>query len=551
MIADAAEIAAGALLEADICIVGTGAAGITLALALEESGLDVLVLEAGGAAFEPSVQAQYEGEVADPALHSPPHTYRRRSFGGSTAIWGGRCVPFDPIDFEPRPWVAHSGWPFGADTLAPYYAEANALCEAGRFAYTAAEAFPAGIRALIPGLESGDFTSTTLERFSIPTHFGTRYRARLAHSTNVRVLQHASVVALKPTANGAQIASLNAAGPGGARFTVQARRIVLAMGGLETPRLLLASRGAHPEGVGNSHGQVGRYYMCHIAGTLGALALPGGAGSAWHGYDVAADGVYCRQRLALTAPAQRRLRTGNFVARLHHPRIPDPSHRTGALSLLALAKPFISYEYGRRLHGDTPGSAAELVRHARNIAADPVRTTRFLLHWLRARTLAARKYPSIIIAPNSGIFSLDFHAEQEPNPLSRVTLTRQTDALGMPKILVDWRSTALDMHTVKAAFAALAGQLAACGAGTLAYDPEAVEHAALQDGAYGGHHIGTARMSADARTGVVDGDGRVHGVANLYVAGSAVFPTSSQANPTLTIVALALRLAEHLKRAPA
>ena len=186
--------------------------------------------------------------------------------------------------------------------------------------------------------------------------------------------------------------------------------------------------------------------------------------------------------------------------------------------------------------------------HLRNVATDARGTAGFLLHWLRHRTLAARKYPSVIVAPRDNRYSLDFHAEQEPNPMSRVSLTQERDALGQQRVLVDWRHTALDLHTVRAAFAALASQLAQCGAGSLAYDPAEVELAALQDGAYGGHHIGTARMSADARTGVVDSDCRVHGLANLFVAGSAVFPTSGQANPTLTIVALALRLAEYLKK---
>ena len=551
MIGDAAEIEAGAALAADICIVGSGAAGISLALALVDSGLSVLVLEGGGAAFEAASQALYQGAVADPRMHSPADWYRRRGLGGSTTIWGGRCVPFDAIDFEARPWVAGGGWPIGMDSLAPWYGPANALCEAGRFAYTAADAFPAGLRPMIDGFGGADFSSDTLERFSIPTDFGKRYRARLALCGNVRLLLHASVVALRTGADAMVVDRLDVAGPGGRRFAVRARHIVLALGGLETPRLLLASRGdqasGHADGLGNAHGQVGRHYMCHIAGTIGTLRT---ARQAWHGYDLSDDGVYCRRRLALTPAAQRRLRTGNFVARLHHPRIPDPSHRSGALSALQFARPFIANEYGKRLHGGAKLPASAWLGHLRNVAADPRGTAGFLLHWLRHRTLATRKYPSVIVAPAENRFSLDFHAEQEPNPLSRVTVTQDLDRLGMPRLLVDWRHTELDMHTVRAALAALASQISACGAGVFAYDPAEVEAAALQDGAYGGHHIGTARMSADRRTGVVDADCRVHGTANLFVAGSAVFSTSGQANPTLTIVALALRLATHLKKLP-
>ena len=400
---------------------------------------------------------------------------------------------------------------------------------------------------MLPGFAGTDFTADTLERFSIPTDFGARYRARLARSPDVRVLLHASVVGLRSSADGRRVDRLDVAGAGGRRLVVRAGTVVLAMGGLETPRLLLASRARHAAGIGNAHGQVGRHYMCHLAGTIGLLQPASGA---WHGYDVSDDGVYCRRRLALTAAAQLRLRTGNFVARLHHPRIPDPSHRTGALSALYFAKPFISHEYGKRLHGGGRASPADWLGHLRNVAMDARGTAGFLLHWLRHRTLAARKYPSVIVPPRCQRYSLDFHAEQEPNPLSRVTLAHGIDALGLPRLLVDWRHTALDMHTIRAALAALAAQMAQCKAGCFTYDPQEVELAALQDGAYGGHHIGTTRMSADPRHGVVDADCRVHGMANLFVAGSGVFATSSQANPTLTIVALALRLADHLKNAP-
>jgi choline dehydrogenase-like flavoprotein len=146
------------------------------------------------------------------------------------------------------------------------------------------------------------------------------------------------------------------------------------------------------------------------------------------------------------------------------------------------------------------------------------------------------------------VYSIDFNAEQEPNRASRVTLGREVDALGMRKIAVDWRYTQGDMRTVRLGMAALAQEIAQSGCGKLLFDREGVQLDAIRDGAYGGHHVGTARMSAAARDGVVNGDCRLHGVGNLYIASSAVFPTSSQANPTLTIVAMALRLAEHLKQ---
>src|SRR5262249_5146475 len=150
----------------------------------------------GGYRHETATQELYVGEVADEGLHSPPNRYRDRCFGGTTTIWGGRCVPFDEIDFEPRTWVPNSGWPFCREALARYYPEAIRLCEAGHFAYTVPEAFQRPLRPMLNGLQNIFFTSDTLERFSCPTNFARRYGHRLTAAQNVRVLLHANVTAI-------------------------------------------------------------------------------------------------------------------------------------------------------------------------------------------------------------------------------------------------------------------------------------------------------------------------------------------------------------------
>lgn len=547
MMLEASDLPDGQQLTADLCIVGAGAAGISMALLLANSGLDVLLLESGGLAPEAATQALYEGSVSDARLHSPPDRYRQRRFGGSTTIWGGRCTPFDDIDFEPRTYVPHSGWPVTRAALEPYYAQANRLVEAGEFAYTAETAFDRPLRPMIAGFTSEHFTTNTLERFSCPTDFGARYAHKLRAAANIRVLLHANATALHLDARGQAVQAVTVRTLGDKRFRVTARWFVLAAGGLEIPRLLLASRDVHANGVGNQHDVVGRYYMCHVVGTIGTLHFDGPRAGVWHGYDIADDGVYCRRRIALTAATQRAQGLGSFIARLHHPRITDPAHRTGVLSMLYLARAFIPYEYGKRLHGDETADLSTWLAHLRNVVLDPLRTAAFLWHWLRDRSLAERKFPSIIVHPKVSRYSLDFHAEQQPNPASRVSLSGEVDALGMPRLQIDWRYTAGDVDTVQRSLALLAQELRRCGAGRFEYDPASVEHEMTRYGAYGGHHIGTARMGRDPRTSVVNEEGRVHGVDNLFIAGSAVFPTSSQANPTLTIVALALRLAQHIK----
>jgi choline dehydrogenase-like flavoprotein len=248
------------------------------------------------------------------------------------------------------------------------------------------------------------------------------------------------------------------------------------------------------------------------------------------------------------APAmQRSLGLGNFIVRLHHPRIQDPAHKNSVLSLLMLARIFVPYEYAKRLYGTEKISLTQWLQHFGNIAARPFDAFSFAWHMLRDRKLADRKFPSIIIRSRANLYSLDFHAEQHPNPESRVSLDSAKDVFDVPRLKIDWRYTKGDVSTVCGALALLAADLERSEVGQLAYDPDSVEMEMTRYGAYGGHHIGTARMGVDPRSSVVDRNCRVHGVQNLFIASAAVFPTSGQANPTLTIVALALRLATHLK----
>lgn len=546
MLIDALELAADTQLRAQACIVGSGAAGISLALRLMERGIDVIVLESGGARHEKRTQHLYDGAVEDERLHPPADRYRERRFGGSTATWGGRCVPFDPIDFEARDYIAGSGWPIDYDTVARYYDEASQLCEAGPARFRAGDAFAAGSAAPIEGFAATRFTDDTLERFSCPTDFGRRYRDRLAASAQARVILHANVTELRLDRDGSRVVAVRACTFAGRRLEITADLVVLAAGGLETARLLLASNAQQPAGLGNAHDLVGRYYMCHLAGSIGNLTLRPGIKVA-HGYQRSSEGVYCRRRFALRAETQRALQCGNFIARLHHPRIADPAHGSAVLSLLFLARPLIPYEYAKRLH-DGNSDWHDWLRHGYNVLRDPSAAFVFAWQMLKGRKLAARKFPSIIVTPREPRFSLDFHAEQAPNPDSRVRLGSGRDETGMPQLVIDWRYTRSDVETVQRSLTAFAADIRDSAVGSFDYRPEQVEHEMLRFGAYGGHHIGTARMGATARTGVVDTDLRVHGIGNLFVASAAVFPTSSQANPTLTIVALALRLGDHLQR---
>src|SRR5947209_14494533 len=329
MFEDAEKLPSGLAITADLCIVGAGTAGISLALQFAGTKLKVLLIESGGIRETDETRALYQGEVSSPLYHPPLDRGRHRVFGGSTLTWTGRCVPYDPIDFEERPWIEHSGWPISFDDVARYYPAATKLLEAGDFIYSATNAIPGGMRPMIRGFTPKEFSLDTIERFSCPTNFGARYGHRLASSGNVHVILNASCVKLETSPDGTGITKCVLRTLNGKQLEVEAKQNVLAMGGMEIPRLLLASKNEiFPNGLGNSYDNVGRYYMSHIGGIIGALAFTVPRDTIWHGFERAWDGVYCRRRIAITPEAQRRLGIGNAVFRLQYPDPADYRHRT-------------------------------------------------------------------------------------------------------------------------------------------------------------------------------------------------------------------------------
>jgi choline dehydrogenase-like flavoprotein len=526
-----------------LCIVGAGAAGITLALQFVRSKLRVLVLESGDEKLGAEQQALYYGEVSD-GVHPPAHLFRQRRLGGSTAIWGGRCVPLDEQDFQRRPHVPLSGWPFAKSALQPFYERAQTLLEVGEFDYSASTALRCG--EFIDAFRDADMLAESLERFSPPTKFWKRYRAELTKSAPVTVIKSATCLRL----SGEQVVTrLECASRGHVRFNVRARFIVLAVGGLEIIRVLAHS------GHGNHSGMLGRTYMCHIEAELGQLRLSPANRGVQFGFERTNDGIYCRRRFTLRAARQDALGILNAAIRLHHANVVDPSHRHPVLSAVYLTKKFIIPEYARKFtvleHAAMRRSRTDVglwLGHVRNVAFGAPRLAAFAANWVLRHHLAYRRLPYVAVPNVTGTYLLDFMGEQAPNPDSRVSLTRETDRYGVPRLKIDWRASELDWLTLSRMLRELRRSVEGCGCGTIEYDEEQLDEDARASAVpVGGHHIGTARMSESPSAGVVNADCRVHHVDNLYIAGCATFPTSGQANPTLTIVAMALRLAQHLE----
>lgn len=514
MIIDAEAIDAGSALHTGVCIVGAGAAGITLAGELERAGIDTVVLESGGEAYEPQVQALYQGELAG-RRYFPLHVTRLRMLGGSTNHWGGFSRKLDPLDFEFRDWVEPSGWPFGSEELESYYARAHELCELGPADYRLAR-WEDGQRPRLP-LDEGPLRTGIFQN-STPTRFGQRYRDALAEASHVRVILHATVLDIGLHADGGHVRELAVGTLSGRRFTVTARQVVLAAGGIENPRLLLASNRVQTAGIGNRHDQVGRYFMEHPTLDVAELLLTRSDVQTALYRRHTVDDVPVHGFLTPspeTLRTERMLNCGMLLQRQHW-----VSSSEGARSARRLANQLGAGRWPQALFEDVANVIGDL------------------------GGLARAAYHSAL---DRRLFAVHYWAEQVPNPASRVTLSTERDAFGKPCARLDWRLTEQDWRNFVHMHELFAREIGASGLGRVRLNFD-LESGVWPESVHGSHHhIGTTRMAGDPRHGVVNGQGRVHGVDNLYVAGSSVFPTSGQATPTLTIVALALRLAEHLK----
>lgn len=519
-------------LDADLCIVGAGAAGIALACAFIGSGLTVVVLESGGFAFDPATQSLYEGDNVS-FNNFALETTRLRFFGGTTNHWGGMCARLSAFDLAARPGIPHTGWPIGPGDLAPWYPRAEALCQLGEVNYEDVAGWQrrAGFPSL--ALPEGPLVAG-IAVGSPPTRFGSVYREPLAGATDVRVLLNANAQEIVADDDAAHVRHIAVQCIDGPRFAVRARRFVLAMGGLETARLLLLSRRQQPAGLANGHDLVGRFYMDHPG--LSGMRLRLSPGSPGLGFFVDDRAVGDGRIYPIFIPTKQTLereQLGNF--RMVIGSAPGPA--PGIESAEALAQMLAGRE-----------RAADLGRHLANVLVDLDDVADLAYRNLvnPKGTLTGRPRSQVAAMATDATLS----AEQFPSPDSRVMLSSQTDLLGQPRILLDWRLQERDLRTMRRAAELFAAAMAGAGLGRLSIPREVRTGDFRSMVSIASHHMGTTRMSDDPRQGVVDSDLRVHGVDNLFIASSSTFPTGSWVNPTLTIVALALRLADHLKRMP-
>jgi choline dehydrogenase-like flavoprotein len=491
---DARALPDATVLEPDLAIIGGGPAGISLALALAGTKLKVLLLESGGASFDPKIQQMYTG---DQSGYVPLDAGRLRTLGGGTNHWGGWTRPMDEVDFEARAWMPHSGWPFPRKALEPYFSKAQTLVEAGPWIYDQkGDAMNAGAGPVLAlgkgGLYTSWFQFSKMRGDVLPTQFGKRYADDLKRGPNTQLLLHANITGIRLSPDARRVERLDGATLTGKRFTVKPRFVVLAAGGMENARLLLASNDVMTTGVGNQNDLVGRFFADNpIPRDVATLVSFAGPLAAFYGSNQKLDDDAIMR--ATFAPSDAFRRNAEVIGSLSTIEQPVDLDETGKAAVVTTAI---------ALGVDASGARA---------------------------------------------YSLGCGMELSPDPDRRLTLTGDRDALGLPRLKLAMRIADEDFARYRRSLTELGRQLLAGRTGMLRMDKHSREDwmASMQ---WGHHHLGTTRMHADPKQGVVDADGLVHGLGNLYVAGSSVFPSYGASNPTMNLVALTLRLGDHLKK---
>ena len=496
----------GTMLRAPVCIVGAGAAGIALALELAGRGVASVLLESGGFEADAATQALYSGRESG-QFREPDYlrTSRLRFFGGTTNHWAGNCRPLDPIDFEARPAAGLPGWPVSAEDMAPFYERAAPWLE---IKAVGPESPPPGELAphLLEWAPEARLHNQAFQS-SPPTRFGRLYREAVVEHRDIRLLTHANLLELVPAVDGERIARARVRVGPQREVAVVADDFVLATGAIENARLLLLSRSRSERGIGNQYDLVGRYFsdharykkVCTLAcwardGALEAYLNRGGRGSVFGG------------DFGVLSPSASWLRKAGL------PNCAFLLRRGDSLPL----------------HDDVVSAAGgtDAARFGRRAAPGP--------------DVTVRSASGSVANPSSVTFEVIF--EIRPSARNRVSLDEERDAHGQPRVHLHWAPSGDDLSAIRRLTRGVAGAFVAAGLGRVAL-PSELEPEKVR---INHHHMGTTRMAASPREGVVDASSRVHGVANLFVAGSSVFPSYGFANPTYTLLALTLRLSDAL-----
>jgi choline dehydrogenase-like flavoprotein len=513
---DASKVAPATVLDTDVCIVGGGVAGLTLAAEFAKQGILSIVLEGGGEALTGESQSLYAG-VQTGLEYFDLTACRLRFLGGTSNHWGGVCRENDPIDYEPRPKLGFPGWPIGYKDIRPYVVKA-----AESLGFDVEGFAPQRALAKMPSAKGGlldelsPYLETKVFLISEKLRFSEMHRDALVASKSVRVITNANAVGVRLNEQGTWVRHIDFKTHSGNRFKVKAKQFVIATHGVENARLLLASRDVQEAGIGNQYGHVGRYFMEHPH---------------------LVSGLFFQNKKFPSIYSLANLRRYSINANLTLSREAMVQHKI--LQYYCRFVPIYGFERTEAaLEKVYDGFWAPMdVRTLKSMA----RITQRPFEAMRAAAYRLGAYQ-----PEPLAYSLDHRIEQAPNAESRITLSENLDALGVPIVKLNWALKDIDYRTFSVGQRLVTDELRRLGMGSFKLEeitPDLV--GASVEGHY--HHIGTTRMGRSVRDSVVNSDCRVHDVGNLYMAGSSVFPTSGYSGPTMMVVAFTLRLADYIK----
>lgn len=489
----------------DLCIIGAGAAGITIAREFRSLKISVALLESGGLNFDQSTQDLNVGENVGIPYFSLVNT-RLRYFGGTTNHWAGQSIPLDPEDFQQRSWVPDSGWPISFNEFSPFLKSAEEICGVPCGPYHWEYWRRQGEKGEIP-LSRSDFDDAVFRYSSPPRRFGESYRDDIKKSDNITCYLNANVLKLETDRSGERVEKVVVASLAGKRVQIRANMFVLAGGGIENSRLLLLSDSTQKNGLGNQNDQVGRYFMEHPNFDSGVIRLSGSRSS-----KILADpfmeihGSPLRLDFKLRPEIQRQEKILNHSAFLRKVKSSSKNKESDDVGMMMQIWQKVINKYDSYFPSTEGKSIAEYE------------------------------------------YTLRLRLEHAPNAESRIMLDEKQDVFGLAKVKLDIRLGELEGRTIERIQKYLAKDLGykSLGRMQITFNKNSTQWKNNLGWQY--HHCGGTRMHDSPKKGVVDRNCRVHGLSNLYIAGSSVFTTSGHANPTMNIVALSLRLSEHLKK---
>lgn len=508
---DTRTLDSGSIIEGDICIIGTGAAGLSIAQEWEGSGKKVILLEAGGFEFDQAIQDLYSGNSVGQKYY-PLNSCRLHYFGGTTGIWGGYCSPMDEIDFRKRDWIEDSGWPIGLSDLKPFYDRAKSILDLHDTSYQLDF-----WKKQYPSYEELPFHSDAIVskmwQFSPPTRFGKKYKDLVTESNNIHLYTYAVVSGIKADKDGGSIHEVEIKNHTQRAHTVRAKYFVLACGAIENARVLLASNDIHQNGLGNNHDNVGRYFMEHIEVKSAELwfkdILPVDL------YLFSRDKTKARAEIGLSSSKQESKRILNATAS------------------------FMSLPKARKIQPAIERWSVEKDGKMKRIKPS---------YWQKLKktfNFEENNQPAIDYA-----YQLYTRMEQAPNRESRVFLSSESDKLGIPYANLDWKLSEIDKNSLREFYKVIGVELGIANLGRLKlleFLCDEADNSWPEFTTPGNHRMGTTRMHSDPKKGVVDVNCKVHDIKNLFVAGASCFPTGGAVNSTFTLVALSLRLSDHIK----